>query len=190
MWQKQFYTYKIDGPFKLHYQKPKITVIIVSVIIITAIVSLIALFIWLQNRDRIRKNKKLIHLFNKTGEEDGLTFSSQEILYNKIIGLDGLNRKFVVVNENGSSQIIDLNEVKSCHVQKKIIGHDSGSQNKETRVAYIQLYFHLEDKRYESVVFYDYMNQRGMEQKKLENKANDWKIILSKLLPEKRCERA
>ncbi|MEO6683484.1 MAG: hypothetical protein ABIN48_11745, partial [Ginsengibacter sp.] len=71
--------------------------VIVSLFIIGGVVLLIALFSFINKRSRKAKEQKLVNFFNRTGEENGLAFSSQEILRNKIIGLDGLSRKFVVV---------------------------------------------------------------------------------------------
>lgn len=160
--------------------------IVVSLIIIAGVVLLILGFVFINKRNRKAKEQKFINLFNKAGEEHGLYFSSQEILRNKIIGLDGINRKFVVVNENEISRVINLDDVKKCSMQKNLETYtrtDEKSSGYEMFVKSIFLQFNFKDKRAaETIIFYDNLMQPQAEEKLMEAKAKDWEIILSKMI--------
>ncbi len=65
-------------------------------------------------------NKIRYSLLSKLGSVFNLSFSSQEMLEEKIFGVDGIQRKVLVVEEkNGlnSSYIIELDKVKSISVK-------------------------------------------------------------------------
>ena len=160
--------------------------LIVSLVIIAVVVLLIMGFGFISKRNRNAKEQRFINLFNKAGEENGLSFSSQEVLRNKIIGLDGLNRKFVVVNENEVSRVISIDDVRKCSMQKNLETYtrtDEKSSGYEMFVKSIFLQFDFKDKRpTETVIFYDNLLQPQAEEKQMEAKAKDWEIILSKMI--------
>ena len=160
--------------------------LIVSLVIIAVVVLLIMGFGFLNKRNRNAKEQKFINLFNKAGEENGLSFSSQEVLRNKIIGLDGINRKFVVVNENAVSRVISIDDVRKCAMQKNLETYtrtDEKSSGYEMFVKSIFLQFDFKDKRpAETIIFYDNLLQPQAEEKQMEAKAKDWEIILSKMI--------
>ncbi len=160
--------------------------VIVSVILIGGIVLLIMAFNSINKRNRKKKVQELISLFNKTGEKHGLSFSSQEVLRHKIIGLDGINRKFVMVNEKEGSSIISLDEVKSCVMKKNLVNYQSVDQKDsgyEKFVSSIGLLFEFKNKKQtEQVLFYDNLLHPVAEEKIMEVKAKDWETILSKII--------
>lgn len=160
--------------------------LIVSLVIIGFIILLIMGFVFLNKRNRKAKEQKYVDLFNKTGESYGLSFSSQEILRNKIIGLDGINRKFVVVNENEKSRVINLDDIKKCSMEKHLESYsrtDEKSSGYEMFVKTISLKFEFKMKKdSETVIFYDILLNPSVEEKLMESKAKDWETILSKML--------
>lgn len=160
--------------------------LIVSLVIIAGVVLLIMGFVFLNKRNRKAKEQKFINLFNKAGEDNGLSFSSQEVLSNKIIGLDGIHRKFVVVNENEVSRVISLDDVKKCSMQKNLETYtraDEKYSGYEMFVKSIFLQFDFKDKKpAETIIFYDNLLQPHIEEKTMEAKAKDWEIILSKMI--------
>ncbi len=160
--------------------------IIVSFIIIGAVAILIIGFNFLNKRSRKAKEQKFINLFNSAGEEHGLSFSSQEILRNKIIGLDGINRKFVVVNENEKSRVINLDDIKKCSMEKHLEKYsrtDEKSSGHEMFVRTISLKFEFKkNSNSEMVIFYDILFNPEVEEKLMEVKAKDWETILSKMI--------
>lgn len=160
--------------------------LIVSLVIIGGVILLIMAFVFINKRNRKAREQNFINLFNKTGEENGLSFSSQEVFRNKVIGLDGIRRKFVVVNENEISRIISLDDVRKCSMQKHIETYtraDEKSSGYEMFVKSIFLQFDFKDKRpAETIIFYDNLLQPHIEEKLMEAKAKDWEIILSKMI--------
>lgn len=160
--------------------------LIVSLVIIGFIILLIMGFVFLNKRNRKAKEQKYVDLFNKTGESYGLSFSSQEILRNKIIGLDGINRKFVVVNENEKSRVINLDDIKKCSMEKHLESYsraDEKSSGYEMFVKTIGLKFEFKMKKdSETIIFYDILLNPSVEEKLMESKAKDWETILSKML--------
>ena len=160
--------------------------IIVSLVIIGAVVFLILGINLLNRRNRKAKEQKFVNLFNSAGVEHGLSFSSQEILRNKIIGLDGLNRKFLVVNENEKSRVINLDDVRKCSMEKHLEPYsrtDEKSSGYEMFVKTISLKFEFKKKKdTETIVFYDILLNPEVEEKVMEAKAKDWETILSKMI--------
>ena len=148
------------------------------------------LFISIEKR-RSRKEKNLfLKKFSELGSHYGLSFSSQEVLNNCIIGMDGMNRKLLVLKDQGndllSHTIISLDEVKSCSLEIGETIIDEGGayelyQNKN--VNRIELLFHFySPKDPVAVCFYDEIFNDEREEEELGQKAKDWEAILSKML--------
>jgi hypothetical protein len=60
----------------------------IALIIVIATVCIPLIFILINRRNRKKRNKALLNFFMEEGSKQGLSFSSQEILRSKIIGLD------------------------------------------------------------------------------------------------------
>ena len=69
--------------------------IITAGILILVIISICLILISLNNRDRQKTITELLAHFSKLGTENNLSFSSQEILQNSIIGLDEIQREAI-----------------------------------------------------------------------------------------------
>jgi len=145
----------------------------------------------IRNRQKQRKMKRLLDYFSRLGSKYNLSFSSQEVLRNCIIGLDGVQRKLLVLNgiNNGvlTEQVIDLNEVTNCSVKKQY-GHIQVNGLRKRRLEqYLEkmtLHFKfLLDKPPADVQFFKQAEDNISELSELENKAEKWKVILSKMLP-------
>jgi hypothetical protein len=160
--------------------------LIVSIIIIGVVVLLMMGFSFINKRNKKDKEQRFVDLFNRAGEENGLSFSSQEVLRNKIIGLDGIHRKFVIVNEQEKITIINLDDIKKCFMQKNMETYsrvDEKSSGYEMFVKSIELQFEfIEGKGNERVLFYDYLLHPLIEAKLMETKAKDWEMILNKMV--------
>lgn len=159
--------------------------IITSLIIILLIITVVFVF-KLVNKIHTKKIKdKLVSSLSHAGTKHGLSFTSQELLRDKVIGVDGINRKFVVVNEKDADILVDLQEVKSCHLQKSHGQVQYGNPmngHTENRLATIGLLFEYENKKIIPVHFYDHTVHSFSEANALEAKARDWEVILSKLI--------
>lgn len=90
-----------------------------TILVLLAIVSLFYVLLpFLSSKSR-RKNEKLFRNLNRQGEVNNLTFCSQDILQDKVIGFDGIHRKIMVIekrNDGYYSSIISLNEVHDCQL--------------------------------------------------------------------------
>ena len=160
--------------------------VIISGIFIAVIVIIFIAFSAINKKNTKNKNDKLLAQFSHAGSSNGLSFSSQEILRNKIIGLDGIHRKLVMVNEKEECTIVALDEVKKCAVIKNFqtyqLGGDKNSDT-ERQLTSIGLVFEFKKQnRPVSILFYDNMIHPLFEAGQMEAKANDWEKILSKML--------
>jgi len=145
----------------------------------------------IRNRQKRRKMKRLLDYFSRLGTKYDLTFSSQEVLRNCIIGLDGVQRKLLVLNGTSSGTlteyVIDLNQVSNCSVKKQYGGIHVNGLRKRKLEQYLErmtLHFRfLMEKQPADIPFFKQAENNISELRKLEDKAERWKVILSKLLP-------
>ena len=165
------------------------SILIVATIFIWTII--VIYFLQTSNYRKLKHyhmNKILIH-FSKLGTLYNLSFSSQEILGNVIIGLDGIHRKILILEVSDAimnNYVIDLTEVKHCTV-KKYYGNikPGGLKNNkmESFLEKICLHFEFhEEKESKEVVFYNHNANQLYELSVLEQKAIHWKEILEKML--------
>lgn len=135
--------------------------------------------------------KRLLDYFSRLGSKYNLSFSSQEVLRNCIIGLDGVQRKLLVLNgiNKGvlTEHVIDLNQVANCSVKKQY-GHIRVNGLRKRRLEqYLEnmtLHFKfLPEKPPTEIPFFKQAEDNISELSELENKAEKWKVILSKMLP-------
>ena len=161
--------------------------IIIAAIIIGSIVGVCLLLVTIHNKEKRIAMNNILKYFNQLGTENGLSFSSNEFLKNSIMGLDGLNRKILVVKkEDGfyGSFLIDLKHVKDCSV-KKIFGTINGGDLKNNKLEqYLEkiiLHFELYNKPALEIVFYTHFENHIYESIELEKKARHWEAILSKM---------
>jgi hypothetical protein len=165
-----------------------------STIIVAAIlIGFIAIFCWLlmsiHHSQKRKHMNQLINRFSKIGSENNMTFSSQEILKDCILGLDGINKKLLILKNKDknsfTSTIIDLKEVKICSVKKQygaIAGGALQNNKIETYLENILLHFERENASPVEVVFYNYIENYNSEISDLTQKATHWETILNKML--------
>lgn len=130
----------------------------------------------------------LLKQFSQLGTENNLSFSSQEILNHCVLGIDGVNRKILVVtgdDDEYSSLIIDLRQVKTCSV-KKIFGTikagDLEHRQLEQYLEKIVLHFELHQKPPVEIVFYKNISNHIYQMQELEHKAKHWEAVLFKMI--------
>jgi len=125
---------------------------------------------------------------SKWGSAFNLSFSSHEILSNKIIGLDGIKRKLLVAeknNESGRPYIIELAKVTAITV-KKIYNSIKAGALKTRRVEEFleSIVLQLECANQKDPVvlpFYERNLSEIQDLRGLEKKARNWQLILSKI---------
>jgi hypothetical protein len=161
--------------------------LLIAAILVGSVLAICLLLISIHNKHKRETMNNILKHFNQLGTENNLSFSSQELLNQCVLGLDGVNRKILVVtseNNNYSSFIIDLNEVKNCKV-KKIFGTIMAGSLKDHKLEQylekIVLQFELHGKPSGEVVFYSNLENHIYEIQELEQRAKHWETILSKM---------
>lgn len=141
----------------------------------------------MKHRDvRFDKNKYL-HL-RELSSKFNMPFSSYEVIGNKIISLDGINKKLLVLEEAdgwSNSYTIDLNEVKVISVKKIYSDIKAGELRKrriEEFLKTINLRFEFkngnEDRTWS---FYESEINKIYDLPRLERKVKNWQMALSKI---------
>ena len=125
---------------------------------------------------------------SELGSKFSLSFSSHEVVGNKIMGLDGINRKLLVLEQtNGQSRsyIIDLDEAKAITLKKIYSSIKAGDLKKrriEEFLETIQLQFEFGNGKEDIVLpFYESKIDNNYDLPGLERKIKNWQLILSKM---------
>ena len=94
----------------------------VAAILVGIVAALCPLLVIINNKQKRKAMNQLLQQFSQLGTAYHLTFSSQEILKEAVLGLDGIHRKLLVLQRQGKnifhSVVVDLHEVKECSVKK------------------------------------------------------------------------
>jgi hypothetical protein len=161
--------------------------ILIATILVGLVATICLLLISIHNKHKREAMNKILKHFNHLGTENNLSFSSQEILNHCVLGLDGVNRKILVVTKEYNyydSFIVDLNEVKICKV-KKVYGTINAGDLKDRKLEQylekIVLHFELQGKPSVEIVFYSNLNNHIYETQELDQRAKLWETILSKM---------
>jgi hypothetical protein len=161
--------------------------ILVAAIVVGSVAGICIFLISIHNKHKREAMNNLLKQFSRSGTEYNLSFSSQEVLNNCVLGLDGMNRKILVVTKEDNhytSMVIDLNEVKTCTVKKiygTIIADTFKKEKPEQYLQQIVLRFDLDSKPPVEIVFYKNSENHIYESTDLERKARHWETILSKM---------
>jgi len=161
--------------------------LITSIGFVIVILLSVAILFMMDKQARL-KTVELLNKFNKYGSQNNFSFSSQEILRNAIIGLDGVHRKILVLFTKDKLQfeLIDLQEVHKCRVIKyfkSISMKEWKGKNKEAYCEKIELHFEMNGKKSPIVItFYDKAHNHLFAISELEQKAKRWETLLSKMI--------
>lgn len=168
--------------------------IMTALIILIISIGLPYIFIRISKRKNRKQKEVIFHRFSQEGIKQGLSFSSQEILENKILGLDGLKRTLLIFNvESTGHTSIALDEVTNCTVEKNhIIVPVGNSKNPETEkhLSTIDLKFTFKNAEPIPVTFYEYGVNNIYELEELTATAKKWEAILSKMIVKEHRARA
>jgi hypothetical protein len=148
------------------------------------------LFVSIDKRQRRKSISQLLHHFSELGSKNNLTFSSQELLPDCIIGVDGVHRKLLILEKRDGGYtdfVIDLNEVKSCHIKKYYdpipIGALKAKMEEQCLNKVVLLFDNINHNSLPLVVkFYDQAQTSIYQLAELEQKAKDWEVMLTKML--------
>lgn len=163
----------------------------IVIMLSAAIVLCYLLLIAIENRQKQRKMKRLLDYFSRLGSKYNLTFSSQEVLRNCIIGLDGIQRKLLVlsgINQGSLTEyVIDLNEVSKCSVKRQYGSIQVNGLRKRRLEQYLERmtlnFKFLVEKQPADIQFFKQTENHISELPELEKRVEKWKVILSKMLP-------
>lgn len=155
-------------------------------LLITA--SLIYIFTYFIKTTKKKKENLFLRL-SKEGTANNLIFCSQEILQNKVIGIDGIHRKIMIL-ENISNKyncsVISLDEVQNCELITRCGSLHTANFKRlqiEKKLQAIELQFELKNQSQPaSIIFYDSLINSKKELVLLKAKAEYWSIMLSKML--------
>ncbi len=141
------------------------------------------------------EKNKMENLFlnlSKEGSANNLIFCSQEMLHNKVIGIDGIHRKVMIleeINHKYNASILSLDEVQNCELKKN---YESLNMREHKRFGIkkmlqkIELQFEFKnDAQPASITFYDRAVNSGKEIVLMKAKAEYWNVMLSKMLTRK-----
>ena len=161
--------------------------IIFLLIVVAETVIYTLIFIDMKHRS-IRFDKIRYLQLSELGSKFSMSFSSHEVLGNKIMGLDGINKKLLVLEQtDGQSQsyIIDLDEAKAISVRKIYSSIKAGELKKRRIEAFlktIQLQFEFGNGKEDIVLpFYESKIDSIYDLPGLERKIKNWQMILSKM---------
>lgn len=164
---------------------------IIVALILIGIIAAVCVLLYTLDKKQKRQTMRELHLrFSRLGTENKLTFCSQEALKDLLIGLDGIQRKLLVLKRQDKNTFhsfaVDLATVKSCSV-KRYYGTINSSELKtkklEQYLEKITLHFEFAgDIPAKEILFYKHFDHHVVEVPELEKKAKHWEMALSKLL--------
>jgi len=144
-----------------------------------------------------RKKHKLCLRLSKEGASNGLTFCSQELLANTIIGIDGIHRKILVVEQKAHhyhSTIISLEEVHHCQVfsnEGLLRRKNFNTLSEYLKSVVLELRFEFNNSHETaSIIFAKGLNTSKRELELLRAKAEFWSVMFSKMLTHRISARA
>ncbi len=136
-----------------------------------------------------KKSENLCSRLSKEGSANNLIFCSQEILHDKIVGIDGIHRKIMIlekIKHTYNCSVISLDEVQNCELITSGGSLNPGFLKRfgiEKNMDAIELRFEFKNHAQPaSIIFYDSLNNSKRELELLKAKSEYWSVMLSKML--------
>ena len=162
---------------------------IFTIFSVIASVTLFLCFLSFFIKNEKKKKERLFIRLSQEGTANNLTFCSQEILQNKVIGIDGIHRKIMILERIKNSynySIICLDEVQHCELITSAGILNAGNLRQfdiKKNQAAIELQFEFKNNAQPaSIKFYDSLSNSKKELALLKAKAEYWSVMLSKML--------
>jgi len=165
--------------------------VFLTFILLAFITLIVYLATSLVKTERNKKEDLFLHL-SKEGAANELIFCSQEIFHNKVIGIDGIHRKIMIlekVNREYNTSVISLDEVQSCELKKNYEALNM-REHKKFGIAKTprSIELHFEFKNASQPVSITFYNSEVNSKKEIGingAKAQYWSIMLTKMLTRK-----
>jgi hypothetical protein len=160
----------------------------IALVLVVSLAGIIGALIYIHRQHTRKEKDRLLRQFSLLGTTYALSFSSQELLTHSILGLDGIRRKLLYIEAKGETcahKLIDLEEVKSCSIQKIYQGKipSASKERAESQVQDIVLQFIFKhDQEPVTIPFYSMALHSIYQMAELETKAKEWQVMLSKML--------
>jgi hypothetical protein len=161
----------------------------IAALIVLTVIGILLILVIMHNNQLKSSRNSMLSFFRDIASVHNLSFTGQEVLRALVLGLDGPNRKLVIVEEKNQTydpQIIDLSDVNACRIKKvytAIHSNDYKKNRPEDYLRSIALELDLKNRRSPVVVFF-YKNEQNSihEIKELETRVRNWETMLSKML--------
>lgn len=157
--------------------------------IVVACIVIAIILVHMDTLDVRRQKAALFYQFSQLGSHYGLSFTSQERLQQRIIGLDALKRKILVMELTDTITDwyqINLDEVKGCAVKKIYGSIDAGGLDRQRIDGYLEsiaLEFFFKDGAPTLILPFYLKRQNQIEEiAELDQKAKAWEVMLGKML--------
>lgn len=176
----------------LFFNRIIMSTLLVALVVILGIAGLSFMLVSLHNRANKIKAEKLLRHFSESGTEHNLSFTSQEVLRNRIIGVDGLKGKVMFLEHSDADpvcSIIDLAQTKSCRVSKSFGNANAGDSTKQHADRYlhtIALEFDFRRGHTVALPFYNHLSDSIQDAAERETKAKNWEAMLLKMMAKER----
>lgn len=162
---------------------------ITTILILLAFAGVIFRSLIFLSKHAKKKKENSFKQLSHEGAANNLIFCSQEMLQNKVIGIDGIHRKILIVEKiknKYNSSLISLNEVQNCKLITKYKTQEKcGSKKTEGKknLFAIELQFEFRNRaKTVSIMFYDSFVNSQRELVLLKAKAEYWNIMFSKMI--------
>jgi hypothetical protein len=161
----------------------------IALLIVLTVTGILLILVIMHNNQIKSGRNSMLSFFRDIASVHNLSFTGQEVLRALVIGLDGPNRKLVIVEEKNQTYdplIIDLGEVIACRIKKvytAIHSNDYKRNRPEDYLKSIALELDLKSRKTPVVVFF-YRNEHNSihEIRELETRVRNWETMLSKML--------
>lgn len=162
--------------------------IITGAIVIACTIGMVLFLSYLNKKNIQKRNKAVFKTFSERGAGLGVSFSSQEMLKDTIIGLDRLHQRLLIFDHLKTQSVtsILLSEVRQCVLTKEYQQINFGSEKQsdlEKTLRSIVLKFSFKNRPDQvELSFYDSMHYSIYEMAGMELKARKWETLLCKLM--------
>lgn len=158
-------------------------------LILLAVVSLLYVLIPFLASTSKRRIENLVRKLSREGAANQLTFCSQEILHDKVLGIDGIHRKIMILEKKKDSyhySIISLDEVHDCQLVTNSNLMNNGNLKKMNATSYpatLELQFEFNNHtKPASIIFSNGIFNSKREFDFIKAKAEYWCTMFSKML--------